>query len=1829
MHFWLNKRRGGRLALATAGAAALTVTLAVVPAHASVAALTAPAPGPASAPAPGPASAPAPGPASAPAPSPTPASTPRLTTNTDAPCNVTPRPGFVRCLAVVRTTAAHNIMAASSNQPPATALGPADLQSAYHLPALGAGQTVAIVDANGDSKAESDLATFRAQYGLPPCTAANGCFRKVDQAGGTNYPPDDPGWALETSLDLDAVSAACPKCNILLVQGNSPSVSDLAAAVDEAVTLGAKFVSNSYGAPDGSADSYNASYSHSGVAIVASSGDTGYIAEWPSALPVVTAVGGTLLTKDSAVSRGWDETAWDSGGSGCSATEAQPDFQAGLNTDCSMRAVADISADADPASGLATYDTLGENGWLQVGGTSLAAPLITAMYAMAGTPESGSYPVSYAYHDKNPAADLFDVTQGSNGSCGTVLCTAGPGWDGPTGLGTPDGLGALSSGPQSVITGQATDATTGKPLAGVTVTASPGGYQTQTDAGGKFELDVTAGSYTVTGSLYAYQSAMDSVQATANQTATANLSLAELPHTTLTGTVRDGSGHGWPVYAKIIIGGGYPGAPVYTDPFTGKYSVILAAPSTYPVTVSAAAPTVDAPPGDGYQTLSSQVTAGSSSTTRADFTLSADKTACIAPGYGYPGLNEHFTSWTQGTPRDGWTVTGSRDGWRFDNPGNRPPPTMTTGNDTFAIADSGTSGGYLNSTLTSPAIDLSGQLSPELSFQSEYYGAPGQQGTIELSTDGGGSWTPIWHHTTDDVVSTSPYTTIAIPAAAGKHDVRIRFRYSGDDAWWWSVGNVHVGDPGCTALPGGLVSGLVTDAGTGQAVAGASVTSTTQPGVSGFATGTGDTAVNGALYSVFSPATGSQGFTATAAGYSSSTASVNVTADQLTRQDFALTASATAAAATRHVTSAKTASAKPAPEPAGQPPAGQLPAGQLQPVALPGLHGTSYTITLITGDQVHLQTTGAGRYTVNATPSAVGGDQGVRITGIATAKGTTSLQAMPSLALPLMTAGQVDPGLFDLAWLAAHGDTGSGAELPVVLQSATAAGTAAVAKTAAAVPGVKVTGVSAAADTVQVTVSAGDAAAFWSAITGTRAARPGQPATGLATTGLADGITGIWLADHRTATASPQRAAERLAADQRLYTVTETIIGPAPATGLGCGPQETLCISPIDQGMFGVSGAAADTGFPAASFVCSSQTAGGPCTAYQVTYQVPAGIYLVDGFANVDQGSDTDGLDMTIPQLAVIGDTSFTIDVNKARKLAVTTPRPSSSVSFATQEERVTPDGTAAFGGTIFFYGFQNEWVVRTGGPVTVGTFNFSAQWLREAPVITMSVGGSALNPYYPYYVDDPADPAFKRFTGSQTRQLVAAGIGSAADFARVDVRGKLALVGLDPAAGGCIVEGSQITNALNAGAAGVIIDPTLPSSVVSDIGSCWMPIIADWMVENSGNPPQLPFVSVPEADATHLRQLLAGGPVSITVTDSGTPAYQYDLKFYTEGGMPADPGYTVTTRDLAQVDTSLHSDVPSLVDWSDAANWPDERFIIRSGAKLHSQAAQTQYYGPLSPAEVWQRSPEVRTGEQSATGIFSQRGRTTDDWFSRPATPGAVTVSPEISQAQPGLWEPEALCAFCRQGDVFYPIYYQVGQDPSVQDGAYIFDASKAHLYAGGQEIQPVPAGGVPAYTLPSGPTNYRFTMTRGNTTTDWSFGSATPTATHIPASLACAGTILVKSTAPCAPMPLILLRYNAFTNPANGVTAGGPHQIDVTPYYQDGGSAASITSLRLWISTDGGTTWQEVHVTRHAGSYTGRYQLPARAAAGGSVSLRAQATDSADTTVSQIVLNGYSIIG
>jgi subtilase family serine protease len=318
---------------------------------------------------------------------------------------------------------------------------PADLQSAYNLPSAtaGSGQTVAIVDAYDDPTAEADLAVYRSQFGLPACTTANGCFKKVNQTGGTTYPRKNGGWAQEISLDVDMVSAICPNCHILLVEASSNSFANLGAAVNYAAAH-ANAVSNSYGGSD-VADSSAPYYNHPGVAITASSGDAGYGVEFPASSHYVTAVGGTSLTR-AGNTRGWSETAWNGAGSGCSTENVALSGAASFGTGCSGRAEADVSAVANPSTGVAVYDSTayqGLSGWLVFGGTSVSSPIIASVYALAGNEASIDNNYPYAH-----STSLFDVTSGSNGSCPTSQwCNARTGWDGPTGLGTPNGAGAF------------------------------------------------------------------------------------------------------------------------------------------------------------------------------------------------------------------------------------------------------------------------------------------------------------------------------------------------------------------------------------------------------------------------------------------------------------------------------------------------------------------------------------------------------------------------------------------------------------------------------------------------------------------------------------------------------------------------------------------------------------------------------------------------------------------------------------------------------------------------------------------------------------------------------------------------------------------------------------------------------------------------------------------------------------------------------------------------------------------------------------------------------------------------------------------------------------------------------------------------------------------------------------------------------------------------------------------------------------------------------------------------------------------------------------------
>ena len=336
------------------------------------------------------------------------------------------RPGYAQCDALL-------INGGGKISPDVAGWQPADFQARYNLPSSskGANQVVAIVDAYDNPNAASDIATYRTEFGLG---TAN--FTKYNQTGQTSsYPSPNKGWALEEDLDIEMVSAVCPNCTIYLVEANSNGTSDLDTAEAEAVTLGAHVVSNSWGG--GSVDS--SYFDTPGVVYLASAGDGGYGTQEPAALGSVVSVGGTTLTKSGSPPT-YAERVWSDTGSGCATGISKPSWQ--HDSGCTSRTMNDISA---VAFGVAEYDSYEYSGWITIGGTSVSSPMMGGVFGLAGNASKLDAAKGFwTQKKKKYAKDLHDITEGSNGSCGgSYLCTAGTGYDGPTGWGTPNGIKAF------------------------------------------------------------------------------------------------------------------------------------------------------------------------------------------------------------------------------------------------------------------------------------------------------------------------------------------------------------------------------------------------------------------------------------------------------------------------------------------------------------------------------------------------------------------------------------------------------------------------------------------------------------------------------------------------------------------------------------------------------------------------------------------------------------------------------------------------------------------------------------------------------------------------------------------------------------------------------------------------------------------------------------------------------------------------------------------------------------------------------------------------------------------------------------------------------------------------------------------------------------------------------------------------------------------------------------------------------------------------------------------------------------------------------------------
>ncbi|MDR3642315.1 MAG: S53 family peptidase [Candidatus Doudnabacteria bacterium] len=364
-------------------------------------------------------------------------------------CSLAKKQGLASCNARVITDAKGKMVV--NNSP--IGFSPADLRHAYNLSGKADNHpVVAIVDAYDDPTIKSDLDVYSNQFGLahlPNCKtdAAKSlvpCFQKISQRGTAALPSINKGWSMEIALDVEAVHAMCENCSILLVEATSPNMTNLMAAVDAAVKAGAVAVSNSYGGPEFAEEKqFDSHFNRAGIAFTVSSGDSGYGVQYPAASPYVTAVGGTSLYLGSG-GKYKNEDAWSGAGSGCSQFEGKPAWQ--TDNKCQNRTVADVSAVADPDTGFAVYTTTsvkGQKGWFTAGGTSLSSPLIAAVYALAKNIPSGQKANSLPYN-LGTKSNLHDVVGGSNGDCNPAyLCAGKTKYDGPTGLGSPNGIGAF------------------------------------------------------------------------------------------------------------------------------------------------------------------------------------------------------------------------------------------------------------------------------------------------------------------------------------------------------------------------------------------------------------------------------------------------------------------------------------------------------------------------------------------------------------------------------------------------------------------------------------------------------------------------------------------------------------------------------------------------------------------------------------------------------------------------------------------------------------------------------------------------------------------------------------------------------------------------------------------------------------------------------------------------------------------------------------------------------------------------------------------------------------------------------------------------------------------------------------------------------------------------------------------------------------------------------------------------------------------------------------------------------------------------------------------
>ncbi|TCC62042.1 peptidase S8 [Kribbella pittospori] len=456
------------------------------------------------------------------------------------------------------------------------------------------------------------------------------------------------------------------------------------------------------------------------------------------------------------------------------------------------------------------------------------------------------------------------------------------------GQGRLDALALLNAAPigdTGTLSGTVTAATGGAPLAGASVTVKQAGQPDRvltTTSTGAFSSVLPAGSYDLTAASFGYQTQTATVAITTGNTTTQNFALVSSPQVNVGGSITDGSGHGWPLYAKVSVEG--PGGVFdYTTPTNGRFSLKVPAGASYSLKVESQYP--------GYQTVSEPITVGSGNLTK-NIAVPVRTDACTtAPGYRY-GSDGTYQTFDSGSTPSGWSVVdnkGNGQVWQFNDPGARGNLAGGTGGTAIIDSDKYGPGGSQDTSLVSPVVDLTAVTAPVIRFNQDLNWLGGEKADVDLSIDGGATWANVLAQATD----VRGLKEIAIPQAAGKSAVQVRFHYyDAQYEWWWQVDNVLIGSQvTCEPAGGGIVVGNVKDANTNGFVNGAVVTRDGNPAETATTVATPeDTGLNDGFYWLYSSESGDQGFTAKAGNYVTAQQTVGVEADWVTAADYSLAA---------------------------------------------------------------------------------------------------------------------------------------------------------------------------------------------------------------------------------------------------------------------------------------------------------------------------------------------------------------------------------------------------------------------------------------------------------------------------------------------------------------------------------------------------------------------------------------------------------------------------------------------------------------------------------------------------------------------------------------------------------------------------------------------------------------------------------------------------------------------------------------------------------------------------------------------------------------------------